>query len=134
MWRLYAAGALVVVLGLGAWHYMALRAEAAKVPQLEATLADADRRVLAAAERMQELEDARIKAEEDLTTWQTAKDEIIRTVRLEGRRASASVNPVCAPSADDRRVRNDALARLVADPVGEPANLSGSAREDDGAP
>lgn len=106
---------LVIAAGIGIFymHYRAISAEAAQVPALTARIADDDKRASDLSTKLAQADAARTEADHALTLWQTGKADIINAVRKEGRRAAASTNPVCAPSPDDRKLRNDALVHLV---------------------
>lgn len=107
-----AGGALIVVMVLGGittfyLHYEHLQSEAAKVPVLEQRVADYAKADI-----------DRQKVDAALSTWQNAKTDILTTIRKGMAHAPIAVNPVCAPSDDDRRVRNEALARVLPDAAG----------------
>lgn len=120
-----AVGAMLL---LGGFLYVQhLRSEAAKVPALQATIADGSKRALALSDRITAVEAAREESDKALSQWQDLKNATLEAVRKEGRRAAASTNPVCAPSLDDRRLRNSALGALLGpDPSGAKAGVSTS--------
>lgn len=107
----YALGAALLLGGATAFylHYEHLQSEAAKVPVLEQRVAD-----------YAKADEDRQKVDLALSTWQNAKSDIISTIRKGMSHAPVAVNPVCAPSDDDRRMRNEALARVLPEPAGTP--------------
>lgn len=107
-----AGGALIVVMVLGGLttfylHYQHLQSEAAKVPVLEQRVND-----------YAKADEDRQKVDAALSTWQNAKSDILSTIRKGMSHAPIAVNPVCAPNDDDRRMRNEALARVLPEPAG----------------
>ncbi len=107
-WLLGSIAALVVGLYVYSWvsHYHRLEAEAAKVPALEAFMA-----------KSIQADKDRVAADAALTTWQTAKADILGQIRKSMKNAPIQTNPVCFPTADDRRVRNDAFDKLLPAPA-----------------
>lgn len=111
--KLGAFALVVLALGAFALHYRSLAAEAARVPALEATIAEQNDRAAKLAKAIAAADAARAEASAALTRWQDLKTATIEAVKKEGRRAAAATNPACAPAADDRRLRNDALNSLL---------------------
>ena len=108
-------GALVAVLAIGAAyiHYRALEADAARVPGLEQRVASDDSRAGALAAQLAAANAARDSADRALTAWQAGKTDIIDAIEKEGHHATAATDAHCAPGDADRKLRNDALARLT---------------------
>ncbi len=108
-------GALAAVLAIGALyiHYRALEADAALVPGLETRVASDDGRASALAAQLSAANAARDSADRALTAWQANKTDIIETIEKEGHHATATTDAHCAPGDADRRLRNDALAKLT---------------------
>lgn len=113
-WALGALGAAALgFLTLSAIHnYNTLKTEAARVPGLEATISAKDAVITA----MQKADADRTEADKKLSDWQHSKDQILAAIRRGMSNAPIHVDPVCAPTADDRRVRNEALSNLLAVP------------------
>lgn len=107
-WLLGGIAALVVGLYVYSWvsHYHHLEAQAAKVPALEAFMA-----------KSKQADADRIKADQALSTWEAAKGDILATIRKSMKNAPIQTNPVCFPTADDRRLRNDAFDKLLPAPA-----------------
>ena len=124
------AGALGLVLSLVAayayWQH--LRAEAALVPGLSQRIASDDARASALAARLAQIEQARRSAESALGAWQADKSLALQSLGKEGQHAAAQTNPVCAPAALDRSLRNDALGKLTRfDEAGSAASVPAGA-------
>jgi len=108
-------GALAAVLAIGALclHYRALEADAALVPGLEQHVASDDSRANALAAQLAAANAARDSADHALTAWQANKTELIDAIEKEGHHATAATDAHCAPGDADRKLRNDALAKLA---------------------
>lgn len=95
-------------------YFQHLRAEAAKVPALQATITQQNERAGALATKMAAVDAARSASDKALSDWQNdVKAPILETIRKAGKNAAASTNPVCRPSPDDRKLRNDAWQSLL---------------------
>lgn len=109
-WKWLLGGIATLVIGIYAasWlhHYHQLETDAAKVPGLTAQITV-----------MQKADKDRQAADAKLTSWQDAKADIIANIRKGMRNAPIETNPVCLPTADDRRVRNEALDKLLPPPA-----------------
>ena len=124
------AGVLAIVIALAAaWAYWRqVSAEAALVPQLSQRIASDDARASALATRLAQVEKARAAAEAAFGTWQAGKTLALQSLEKEGQHAPAATNPVCAPTAADRSLRNQALGRLTRfDEAGGAAQLPAGA-------
>jgi hypothetical protein len=111
-----AAGALALVflVAIALARYRYLVNEAALVPQLEARIVSDEKQTTALSARLAATEAARGAADRALSRFETDKDAVLATLTKESRHVAAESNPVCAPSDGDRRLRNAALARLLA--------------------
>ena len=118
-------GALAAVLAIGVLyiHYRSLEADAALVPGLEQRVAGDDSRANALAAQLSAANAARDSADRALTVWQANKAEIIDAIEKEGHHATAATDAHCAPGDADRKLRNDALAKLTG-----PGQAAGAAR------
>jgi hypothetical protein len=125
--RMIGVGIIALVLGGFVWHYKNLQAEAAKVPGLEAQLVDVGQRATALAKRNAAIIRARSETEKDLSEKLKTKDLMIVEIKRISKNVEAATNPVCFPSPDDRRVRNDAVRGLFgAEQVGAPTAMPAS--------
>lgn len=113
--KLGAALAILSALGGFALHYGGLRAQAARVPALEQRLDSWDQRANELADRLLEIETARAQADTGLDEWISQAGGVLAELQRNARHARASVNPDCHPAPDDRRLRNEALGRLLRD-------------------
>lgn len=107
-WLLGGAVAIGIAIYVMSWvsHIRHLESEAAKVPALEAFMA-----------KSIQADKDRAAADRALSTWQGAKSDILATIRKSMKNAPIQTNPDCFPSADDRRVRNDAFDKLLPAPA-----------------
>ena len=126
--KLAAALALVLAIAAGYAWWRHINAEAALVPALSSRIASDDARATALAARLAQIDKARAAAESTLGAWQAQKAVALQSLAKDEFHAPAQTNPVCAPTALDRGLRNDALARLTGfDRAGSEAELSGGA-------
>jgi hypothetical protein len=114
-WLLGAIGAAVLGFFVVSWisDYNDMRADAARVPGLEATVAARD----AVIRAMKQADADRAAADQKLSDWQHSKDQILSAIRKGMSNAPIHVDPACAPTDDDRRVRNEAIGKLLAVPA-----------------
>ena len=131
-WKLIGVAVLAAMIGMFIWHYRTISAEAARVPaltrqvsDLQHQAADNDARASKAALALIAAEAERKQAVEDLGKWTDTKAQIDTTIEEMNRHANASTNPVCAPSAGERQLWNDALAKLTADAGAGQAGTAG---------
>jgi len=118
--RLAVFGVGLVLVGGLYWHYSHLRSEAAKVPELEREIAE---QALLAQDNLAAYltaEAARHELQSELLDWEASRNSIIGALRYEIRNAPIAVDPVCAPSELDRRMRNTAIDQLIAGAGTEP--------------
>ena len=111
--KLGAAGVAILAALLAANHYKNLRAEADKVPELEKQISNMEIQAQDALASYLSAEAGRKDAESRLTDWQTVRNDMVASIRRELRNAPVATNPVCAPSDDERRMFNDAIAALT---------------------
>jgi len=123
--------AVAAALGVFLWHYESLVTKAERADQLETALTSVATRADKAERRLAEIDAARAQAERDLTDWQGMKAAIMAALRKGGSNAVAATDPHCAPSDNDRQLRNDALDRLVGP---GPAGSAPGVPESAGAP
>lgn len=121
--RLGAVGAAVLGLFLVLSHYQNLRAEAAKVPELEKQISNMEIQAQDALASYLSAEAGRKEAEARLTDWQTVRNDVVASIRRELRNAPVATNPVCAPSDDERRMFNDAVAAIFTGNVSSEAGV-----------
>jgi hypothetical protein len=114
-WALGAIGAAVLGFFVISWFsaYNDMKAKAALVPGLEATITARD----AVIGAMKQADADRAAADKRLSDWQHSKDQILAAIRKGMSNAPVHTNPICAPTDDDRRVRNEALDKLLAVPA-----------------
>lgn len=120
--KLGAAGVAILAALLAANHYKNLRAEADKVPELEKQISNMEIQAQDALASYLSAEAGRKDAESRLTDWQTVRNDMVASIRRELRNAPVATNPVCAPSDDERRMFNDAIAALS---LGKPSAEAG---------
>jgi hypothetical protein len=116
--RLGAIGAAALGVFLIVIHYQNLRAEAAKVPELEKQISDMEIQAQDALASYLSAEAGRKSAEARLTDWQTVRNDVVASIRRELRNAPVATNPVCAPTDDERRMFNDAVSAIFAGNAG----------------
>lgn len=108
----FAAGAIAIFAFVV--YFQHLRAEAAKVPALQATITQQNDRADKLATKMAAVDAARSASDKALSDWQNdVKTPILEAIRKAGKNAVASTNPVCRPSPDDRKLRNDSWSALL---------------------
>lgn len=123
------AGAALLVLGvtiaIGAFvsHYKYITAQAALVPGLQSQvtglktqIVTIDSRANKAAIDLVAAYAARDQAVKDFGIWQGQKTGLLTSIQEMTRHAAASTNSVCMPSAAERQLWNDTIAKLTADP------------------
>lgn len=129
-------GAIIVgLVAMWLWHtWEANAAAAAKVPVLTKQLNDEHAKADDLANQLAASQAKRDAAEKELADWQGLKGPIIDALKQGGMNAAASKIKACLPSADDRRLRNEAIQRLLGS--GPPANAApvppGSGKPTDG--
>lgn len=114
-WALGGLAALAIGIYVAAWfgNYRHLEAEAAKVPALKEAVAARDGLISA----MKKADADRAKADADLSAWQASARDILAQIRKGMKNAPIQINPVCWPSDNDRRLRNDAIDQLLPGPA-----------------
>lgn len=117
-WALGVLAAIAVGIYVAAWvgHYRHLESEAAKVPALKEAVASRDGLISA----MKKADADRVKADADLSAWQASAADILAKIRKGMKNAPIQVNPICWPSDNDRRMRNDAIDQLLPRPAVPP--------------
>jgi hypothetical protein len=110
-WALGGLAAIAVGIYLAAWfgHYRRLESDAATVPALKEAVAARDGLIFA----MKKADADRAKADSDLSAWQASAADILAQIRKRMKNAPIEINPLCWPSDNDRRVRNDAIDQLL---------------------
>lgn len=105
-----AAGIFVMVI----WHKWEANAEAARqLPIVQKKLDSEEKDALDLAGKLAKETARREQAERDFAGWQGIKAPLIDAIKEGGRHAVASTNKICLPNADDRRMRNQTLERLL---------------------
>lgn len=137
-WKFVGLSVAALALAGTVWYavssYEHLKAEAAKVPGLEAQVSSLsgqiktdDARVASALADMKIAQAQRDQAIQDLKTWQGLQTSIDQTLQRITDASKASTTPVCLPTDDERGVWNSSVAALVsADAGNRPAGASGA--------
>lgn len=114
-WALGALAAAIMGFFIVSWvsDYNDMKAQASRVPGLEAAISAKDAVITA----MRKADADRTEADKKLSDWQHSKDQILAAIRKDMNNAPVHVDPICAPTDDDRRVRNEALGKLLAVPA-----------------
>ena len=124
-WELIGAAAIAATLFFAYHHYEYLKAQAALVPALQDKLATYDKQASELAIRLKEVTAAREQADSDLTKAEGDLQAVQVYLAEKSINAPAQVNPVCRPSAADRKLRNDTVrAALGAGPDTSPTGVS----------
>lgn len=117
-----AALALTVTVGLFVAHYNHLKSEAALVPGLQsqvkgltAQAARDESRAAKAAIDLVAAYAARDQAVHDLGIWRDMKSTMLTNIEEMNRHASASLTPICLPTAAERQLWNDTISKLTSD-------------------
>lgn len=114
LWFRLGAVGLVGVVGVLFWlHYQNLRAEAAKVPELEKAIQAERDLAQSNLESYLTQEYARQQAQAELMDWERVKNDVVAAVRREMRNSQVATNPVCAPTDAERELYNSAIRDLT---------------------
>ncbi len=128
-WKLALLFAFAIAAGLMVVRINHWRSEAARVPALLAQIAQSEKRADVVLAKLADAEQKRGAAEAALSAWQSYKSVTLTPLKDEGRHAPASTNSVCLPSALDRRLRNDAIGKLLGpDTAGDADGVPAAAR------
>lgn len=107
-WQVLGFAVFAGVIGLAYWHYKHIEAQAALVPGLQSQLATYDKQASDLAVRLKEVTAAREQADSDLTKAEGDLQALQVYLAEKSINAPAQTNPVCRPSAADRKLWNDA--------------------------
>lgn len=120
-WQLVGFAGLIGGLYLAYHHYEYLKAQAALVPGLQQQLSTYDATAIKLAKKLKDTEDARQRADSDLTKAEGDLQAVQNYLAQESVHAPAQVNPVCRPSDADRKLRNDTIRSIVGLGANQPA-------------
>lgn len=108
LWAIGAAG-----LFAGYLYLSNLQATAARVPVLLEAIKGKDALIGA----MKKADADRDRADKELSQWQGVKDDVLAAIRKGMLHAPIHTDPRCFPTADDRRMWNDAFDKLLPTPA-----------------
>lgn len=121
-WMTIGGLALAGFLYFGVYRpYEDMKAQAARVPALVAAnkglsgqMAATEKRIAQVNVNLAIAQGQRDQAVADLGKWTANKDSLFADIGRMTKNASASTNPVCLPSADERKLWNATLASIAA--------------------